>query len=234
MARRVTNVVGWLKSGGSRGGRNVTKKNKTSKRVTSDITVIPAMLDTNPASTAGALGSIVNGAYRLDFFFTNSFALTVVKSGTVVVGTGTAGQVSYWSDANTLAAANLKVSGSNVLTVAADYTATLTVPFTGRAHVAKVSGLAASAAISMDWNSGSYFTLTPNQTATITPSNGFVGQKVTLVILTSGTSSYTLTFGGNFKSAGTLATGTSTGKYFVLEFIYTGTNYLEVSRKSAL
>ena len=81
---------------------------------------------------------------------------------------------------------------------------------------------------------GDVFTLTPGEAENISASNLTAGQRVSIIITTSGASSYTLTFGTNFKSTGTLATGTSTGKVFVVSFVSDGTNLNEVSRTTAM
>jgi hypothetical protein len=60
------------------------------------------------------------------------------------------------------------------------------------------------------------------------------GRTYYLVITTSGTTSMTLTFGTNFKTTGTLATGTTTAKKFVINFIFDGTTFNEVSRTTAM
>ncbi len=78
------------------------------------------------------------------------------------------------------------------------------------------------------------FTLTPAQTESITVSGGTAGQDLYLLILTSGSSSFTLTFSTGFHSAGTLATGTSSNKYFLLHFVNVGGTYFEVSRTAAM
>jgi hypothetical protein len=82
----------------------------------------------------------------------------------------------------------------------------------------------------------SVLTLVPGHSATLNFSSAAsaVGQQLFLVITTSGASSYTLTFGTNTKSTGTLATGTSTGKVFVVAFVSDGTNWNEVSRTTAM
>ena len=81
---------------------------------------------------------------------------------------------------------------------------------------------------------GDVFTLTPAEAENISASNLTAGQKINIIITTSGTTTYTLTFGTNFKSTGTLATGTSTGKIFVVAFVSDGTNLSEVSRTTAM
>ena len=75
---------------------------------------------------------------------------------------------------------------------------------------------------------------TPNATVALTTTVPAAGIESTLIVLTSGVTSYTLTFSTGFVSQGTLSTGTVTGKYFILKFISNGTNLLEVSRTLAM
>jgi len=88
--------------------------------------------------------------------------------------------------------------------------------------------------IALDTTLGGIFTLTPAHTATINAASVIAGREIALVITTSGTSSFTLTFGTNFKSTGTLATGTATGKVFVIRYVSDGTNWNETSRTTAM
>ncbi len=97
-----------------------------------------------------------------------------------------------------------------------------------------VSALTAGSTVTLNCALGDVFTLTPAQAETINATNISAGQRVNLVVTTSGTTSYTLTFGTNFKSTGTLATGTTTGKVFVVSFVSDGTNLNEVSRTTAM
>ena len=79
------------------------------------------------------------------------------------------------------------------------------------------------------------FTSTPGASQTINASaSPTYGQRMVLVVTTSGTSSWTLTFGTHFKSTGTLATGTVSGKVFTIMFIGDGTNFNEISRTTAM
>jgi hypothetical protein len=95
--------------------------------------------------------------------------------------------------------------------------------------------LTPSANVAIDCSKGNYFTLTPAQAEAVTATNMTAGQNVSLVILTSGTTSYTLTFGAGIKTGtATLATGTVTGKYFVVNYVSNGTSLIEVSRTAAL
>ena len=97
-----------------------------------------------------------------------------------------------------------------------------------------VSVITSGATPALNCALGDVFTLTPGEAENISASNLTAGQRVSIIITTSGASSYTLTFGTNFKSTGTLATGTSTGKVFVVSFVSDGTNLNEVSRTTAM
>ena len=76
--------------------------------------------------------------------------------------------------------------------------------------------------------------LTPNSTRTLTTTIAPAGARRMLVIVTSGTTSYTLTFGTGFKSTGTLATGTTSARRFIFEFVSDGTSMIETSRTVAI
>jgi hypothetical protein len=57
---------------------------------------------------------------------------------------------------------------------------------------------------------------------------------ISLIVTTSGTTSYTITFGTNFKSEGTLATGTVSGKAFIVKFDGNSGTFYEFARSAAL
>jgi len=97
-----------------------------------------------------------------------------------------------------------------------------------------ISTLTPSASITLTPTASTIFTLTPDQSADIAASSVPSGQVIYLIVTTSGTSSYTLTFTTNFKTTGTLATGTVSGKVFVMTFVSNGTNFNEVSRTAAM
>jgi hypothetical protein len=80
---------------------------------------------------------------------------------------------------------------------------------------------------------GEVAAITPAGSMTISAYSVMV-KSFKMIFTTSGTSSYTITFGTNFKSAGTLSTGTVSGKVFVVDFIGNGVNYNEVSRSGPL
>jgi hypothetical protein len=81
-------------------------------------------------------------------------------------------------------------------------------------------------------NSVTKLTVTANRTLTTTIPPA--GCTATTIILTSGTSSYTITFGTGFKPVGTLATGTTSGRVFVVSWISNGTNLYESGRTAAM
>jgi type II secretory pathway component PulK len=81
---------------------------------------------------------------------------------------------------------------------------------------------------------GDVFTTAPSGDMTINASSALLGARVSIVVTTPDTTSRTLTFGTNFKTTGTLATGTVASKVFTISFIGDGTNLNEVSRTTAM
>src|SRR5208337_1806037 len=96
------------------------------------------------------------------------------------------------------------------------------------------SSLTAGSTVAMSFSAGTVFTLTPAQTETINASNCTAGQQASLIITTSGTTSYTLTFSTNFKTTGTLSTGTTTAKVFTISFMCNSSTATEMSRTAAM
>jgi hypothetical protein len=76
--------------------------------------------------------------------------------------------------------------------------------------------------------------LTVTAARTLTTTVPPAGCRATLIVLTSGTTSRVITFGSGFKSTATLATGTTTARVFVIEWISDGTNLYESSRTVAM
>jgi hypothetical protein len=99
-----------------------------------------------------------------------------------------------------------------------------------------IVALTESATMDLNVSKGEVFTLVPAHTANINASGitPNVGQRVTLIVTTSGTNSYVLTFNTNFVSTGTLTTGATSGKIFVVDFVSNGTKLIEVSRTTAM
>lgn len=105
---------------------------------------------------------------------------------------------------------------------------------TGTLRVTTRTALAASGTDTLDPTLGEIFTLAPSAAVTIDGASAAVGSRAYLVITTSSTSAFTVTFGTGFKSQGTLSAGTLSGKVFVVAFIGDGTNMNEVSRTAAM
>jgi hypothetical protein len=81
-------------------------------------------------------------------------------------------------------------------------------------------------------NKASVVTISADTTLTTTVPK--LGSTAFVIVITSGATSRTVTFGTGFKSTGTLATGTDADRRFVFQFISDGTNLLEVSRTAAI
>lgn len=80
----------------------------------------------------------------------------------------------------------------------------------------------------------SIVTITPTGACTFNASGGVAGQIVTFAVTTSGTTSFVLTFGTNFRKVGTLATGTVSARFFSVTFIcINGTTWQEIARTAA-
>lgn len=86
----------------------------------------------------------------------------------------------------------------------------------------------------IDPGKGDVHEITPTGNTTYTISSFRPGQNLILVIRTVGASSWTITFGTGFRATGTLATGVTTAKTFVLEFICCQDQYIEMSRTVAM
>jgi len=91
-----------------------------------------------------------------------------------------------------------------------------------------------SGTLAMEFATNTCVKITPSATQTFTTTVPAAGNMRTLIILTSGTSSRTITFGTGFKPVGTLATGTTSARVFVIHFISDGTNLYEAGRTAAM
>ena len=92
----------------------------------------------------------------------------------------------------------------------------------------------ANGTLALAFASNGVVQVTPTATGTFTSTVPPAGTRTTLIVLTTGTTTYTMTFGTGFKSTGTLATGTVAARYFVLQFISNGTVLIETSRTAAI
>lgn len=113
---------------------------------------------------------------------------------------------------------------------------TLTTDSSGMAAVmaASIAAPATTGAMTVTMTS-SIITITPSGNCTFNASGGIIGQRATFYITTSGAVSRTLTWGTNFKTTATLATGTTSGKVFCVSFIcLDGTTWTETGRTTAI
>lgn len=76
--------------------------------------------------------------------------------------------------------------------------------------------------------------VTPTANATYTTTVPAAGTHCHILILTSGTTSRTITFGTGFKPTGTLATGTTSSRVFAIGWVSDGTNLYETGRTVAM
>jgi hypothetical protein len=88
------------------------------------------------------------------------------------------------------------------------------------------------AAQALATNHVSSVTISANTTLTTTVPPA--GAQAIVIIVTSGTTSRTVTFGTGFASTGTLATGTVAAVRFVVSFVSDGTRLIECSRTTAI
>jgi hypothetical protein len=127
-------------------------------------------------------------------------------------------------------------AGSDANVTKANVEAVLTGAITTHTHASQPVGLAVlsndTTAQALATNINTKVTVTANRTLTTTvPAAGI---RCSVMILTNGTTSYTITFGTGFKPTGTLATGTSSARIFVVNFISDGTNLYEAGRTAAM
>jgi hypothetical protein len=128
----------------------------------------------------------------------------------------------------------LAFAGVTVINLTTQVSGILPVANGGRGSTNTTAALTPSTTVSVDFsNTASIYTLTPAQAETINATNCATGIQKTVLITTSGTTSFTLTFSTNFRSIGTLATGTTTAKAFAITFLCNGTTAYEMSRTAA-
>jgi hypothetical protein len=99
---------------------------------------------------------------------------------------------------------------------------------------APVHATLANGATAMAFGTNGSVKVTPTANATYTTTVPVAGTRCTILILTSGTTSRTITFGSGFKPVGTLATGTASGRVFAINWISDGTNLYETGRTAAM
>lgn len=90
------------------------------------------------------------------------------------------------------------------------------------------------AATALDLAANDMVKVSPTANTTYTTTVPPAGKIKTVIVLTSGTTSRILTFGTGFKPTGTLATGTTASRVYVVTFVSDGTNLYEASRTVAM
>lgn len=100
---------------------------------------------------------------------------------------------------------------------------------------ANTSATTGTMTVTMTSATQTVFRITPTGACTFNASGGVAGARMTFIVTTSGSSSFVLTFGTNFRSTGTLATGTVTAKKFSISFnCEDGTTWVEEGRTIAM
>lgn len=87
---------------------------------------------------------------------------------------------------------------------------------------------------SLDFRNYNIILRTITANVTLTATLGTNGNMVTVGIRTSGTTSYTVTFGSNMRTQGTLTTGAVSGRIFYVTFVYYTNMWREISRTGAM
>jgi hypothetical protein len=81
-------------------------------------------------------------------------------------------------------------------------------------------------------NINTKLTVTANRTLTTTVPAA--GVRCSVMILTTGTRSFTVTFGSGFKPVSTLATGKTANRIFIVNFLSDGNSLYETNRTTAM
>jgi len=102
----------------------------------------------------------------------------------------------------------------------------------GPAGSAPVYAVVAGAALALGTNTT--VSVSPTSNTTYTTTVPVAGSVRTIIVRQTTATSRTLTFGTGFKPVGTLATGTTTGRVFVVNWISDGTNLYEAGRTAAM
>lgn len=94
--------------------------------------------------------------------------------------------------------------------------------------------LAATGNQELDASGASVFEIAPTADLTLSIANAIRGQRISIVVRQTTTTSRTITFGTGFKATGTLATVTTADRAFVMDFIKGSDGVMEVSRTAAI
>ena len=188
---------------------------------------------TTNANLTGDVTSVGNattiGATKVtNAMLAGSIAYSKLSLTGAILNADLAGSIAYSKLSLTGAILNADLAGSIDLTTKV----TGVLPFASNAgSSAATSATTGTMTVNM---TTPIITITPSGACTFNGSGGVTGQRATFVVTTSGVSSFVLTWGTNFKSTATLATGTTTAKIFAVSFLCTnGTQWIETGRTAA-
>jgi len=171
-------------------------------------------------------------------------ATTVVNLATQVTGllattNGGTGQNSSatFPSSGTVMITTTSVQASQMPALTGDATSSAGAVATTVAKIQSASMTAATAlgntgTLSMDFSTGHIFTTTPSGAITLNATNCATGRWATIIVTTSGTTSYTITPNTNFKGTA-LSTGSTTAKTYGWSFVCNGTTAYQMSAATA-
>jgi hypothetical protein len=126
----------------------------------------------------------------------------------------------------------LSFGAVTVINLPTQVTGVLPVANGGTGHNATVTVLGTTGTVSMDFSLGPIYTVTPTGAITLNAANCATGKVATVIVLTSGTTSFTITPTTNFKGTA-LSTGATTAKTFGWTFICNGTTAVQMGSATA-
>jgi hypothetical protein len=159
----------------------------------------------------------------------------VFSESPTFTGTPTAPNLNLSGTSNQLVMQSGGVTGTLSWTPATT-NKTVTLPnVTGTAEVTMATTAMASGNQTITPTGSGIFTISPtaNSTLTFSGTSAAIGSIATIFITQGTTTTRTVTFAGNCRKVGTLATGTTANRYFLVRFIFDGTNWAEISRTAA-
>lgn len=135
---------------------------------------------------------------------------------------------------NTLPCGNLPALTGDVTTTVNTCATAIAASTVTRADIATsaVTVLGTTGTVNVDMALGEVYTMTPTGTVTLTASNCVSGRRSTIIVTTSGTTSFTITPSTNMKGTA-LSTGTTTAKTFGWSFICNSTTAVQQGAATA-